>query len=157
MRYTLKMMAIVAVLGLEIAGAGCMAESDMTQATKAPVTEQTAEAAQAAETADEREAERSEEEAALAKQQLVEAQQMLIDLGYLYGAADGMYGPMTASALTRFQATNGLEQTGELNDATIQALTRVVESVGDAKALQQRLIDLKATLAAGSVVDYQYQ
>ena len=142
MRYTLKMMAIVAVLGLEIAGAGCMAESEMPQATKAPVTEQTAEAAQAAETADGREAERSEEEAALAKQQLVEAQQMLIDLGYLYGAADGMYGPMTASALTRFQAANGLEQTGELNDATIQALTRVVESVGDAKALQQRLIDL---------------
>ena len=67
----MKMMAIVAVLGLEIAGAGCMAESDMTQATKAPVTEQTAEAAQAAETADEREAERSEEEAALAKQQLL--------------------------------------------------------------------------------------
>lgn len=142
MRNTMKKMAMLAALGMAIAGAGSMAETDVPQATEAHVAEQSTGAAQAAETAVEGETDQSGEEAVLAKQQLVEAQQMLIELGYLYGAADGLYGPMTASALIRFQAANGLEQTGELNDATMQALTRVVESVGDAKALQQRLIDL---------------
>ena len=142
MRNTMKKMAMLAVLGMAIAGAGSMAETDVPQVTEAHVAEQSTGAAQVAETAVEGETDQSGEEAVLAKQQLVEAQQMLIELGYLYGAADGLYGPMTASALIRFQAANGLEQTGALNDATMQALTRVVESVGDAKALQQRLIDL---------------
>ena len=76
------------------------------------------------------------------KEQLRQAQQMLIDLGYLYGSADGIYGPMTASALKRFQSEHSLEETGALNDATMQALSEIAEQVGDARALQQRLIDL---------------
>ena len=44
-------------------------------------------------------------------EQLRRAQQMLIDLGYLTGSADGMLGPHTAEALRAFQARNGLERT----------------------------------------------
>ena len=76
------------------------------------------------------------------RERIRQAQQMLIDLGYLYGSADGFYGPMTASALKRFQNANSLEETGELNDETMQALSGIAEQVGDVKALQQRLIDL---------------
>ena len=142
MRYTLKTMAMLAALGIAVSGAGCIAEPEAPGATEAPVAEQIAGVAQDAEAADEGGAVQNGEEAALAKQRMVEAQQMLIDLGYLYGAADGIYGPMTASALTRFQEARGIEATGELDDATMQALSEAAASVGDAKALQQRLIDL---------------
>lgn len=142
MRYTLKTMAMLAALGIAVAGTGCIAEPEAPGATEAPVAEQIAGVAQDAEAADEGGAVQNGEEAALAKQRMGEAQQMLIDLGYLYGAADGIYGPMTASALTRFQEARGIEATGELDDATMQALSEAAASVGDAKALQQRLIDL---------------
>lgn len=142
MRYALKTMAMLAALGLAVSGAGSIAEPDVPRATEAPAAEQTADAAQDAEAADAGASVQSEEEAAQAKQRMAEAQQMLIDLGYLYGAADGIHGPMTASALNRFQQAQGLEATGELDDATMEALARVAASVGDAKALQQRLIDL---------------
>ncbi|MDO4867840.1 MAG: peptidoglycan-binding protein [Clostridia bacterium] len=75
-------------------------------------------------------------------EQLRHAQQMLIDLGYLVGNADGMLGPHTAEALRAFQARNGLEQTGELDGATLMALDAMAETVQSAREIQQRLIEL---------------
>ena len=49
-------------------------------------------------------------------------QQKLIELGYLDGKADGIYGKGTAGAVKAFQAAEGLEQTGEADDATQEAL-----------------------------------
>ena len=75
-------------------------------------------------------------------EQLRRAQQMLIDLGYLTGSADGMLGPHTAEALRAFQARNGLEQTGDLDGATLMALDAMAETVQSAREIQQRLIEL---------------
>ena len=131
MKYTIRSMAILAALGLAVAGGGCAAEAESPgdapiagQATVAPA------------------ADGGDETAGVSREQLVETQQMLIDLGYLYGAADGLYGPMTASALKRFQNEHGLEATGEPDEATRKALSGIVAQVGDVRALQQRLIDL---------------
>jgi len=53
-----------------------------------------------------------------------EAQQKLFDLGYVeVGTADGIAGPNTSSAITRYQEQNGLEVTGELDQATLDSLS----------------------------------
>ena len=44
---------------------------------------------------------------------IADLQQMLIDLGYLSGKADGIFGPRTQSALIEFQMANGLAATGK--------------------------------------------
>lgn len=51
-----------------------------------------------------------------------EAQQALIERGYLAGPADGVMGDETKSALRAFQQANGLEQTGHLDMETKRAL-----------------------------------
>ena len=40
-------------------------------------------------------------------------QQRLIDLGYLQGGADGIWGPRSETAMSAFQQMNGLPETGE--------------------------------------------
>jgi lipoprotein-anchoring transpeptidase ErfK/SrfK len=74
-------------------------------------------AAEAAEAAAE-----AERQAAAEQQELVDAQQRLIDLGYLVGAADGEIGQQTASALMAFQAVQGLSVDGQLGPQTAAAL-----------------------------------
>jgi peptidoglycan hydrolase-like protein with peptidoglycan-binding domain len=49
-------------------------------------------------------------------------QQRLRSLGYYFGAVDGELGGVTAAALRRFQTANGLEVSGEADDATVSAL-----------------------------------
>ena len=49
-------------------------------------------------------------------------QQRLIDLGYMTGAADGIYGEHTRKAVQLFQKMNGLESNGEVNGDTRAAL-----------------------------------
>ena len=49
-------------------------------------------------------------------------QSRLRGLGYYFGAVDGDVGVKTAAALRRFQRAQGLEETGELDDATATAL-----------------------------------
>ncbi len=70
------------------------------------------------------------------------AQELLIELRYLAGGADGILGPNTAIALKAFQLDFGLVADGTLNDVTLQALEVRAEKVDNIKALQQRLIDL---------------
>jgi hypothetical protein len=54
--------------------------------------------------------------------EIVGVQQRLSNLGYTPGKIDGINGPHTSAALGEFQADNGLEPTGELDDDTIKAL-----------------------------------
>lgn len=51
-----------------------------------------------------------------------EVQQILIDLGYLTGLADGVAGAMTKQAVEAYQTENSLDVTGEINDVTYDAL-----------------------------------
>ena len=51
-------------------------------------------------------------------EELAPTQQILIDLGYLTGRADGIMGPKTQEALCRFQEERGRTVTGELDIAT---------------------------------------
>ncbi|MEK9938398.1 MAG: peptidoglycan-binding protein, partial [Ilumatobacter sp.] len=98
-------------------------------------------------------------------------QEQLIASGRaLRGGADGLFGLVTMNALKDFQATNGLEVTGRVNDATAQALasnsadrsaaaasnpyTQLVglrpgALGGSVEALQQRLLDLGVQVRGG--------
>ena len=49
-------------------------------------------------------------------------QQRLIDLGYLVGKADGIWGPRSTTALTAFQQLNGLTENGIADRDTLAAL-----------------------------------
>lgn len=150
MRYTIKTMAVLVALGFAVTGVNGFAESGASQAAEVPTVSQSVESSPETEVSQEEEAQQAtpsddaslREEAPQTRAQMAEAQQHLIDLGYLYGAADGIYGPMTAAALKRFQGEHDLEETGELNDATVEALSGLAEKLGDIRALQQRLIDL---------------
>ena len=58
-----------------------------------------------------------------AKGEEVEAlQELLIDLGYLAGKADGVFGPATERALLNFQLSAELEATGIADAETMEAL-----------------------------------
>lgn len=75
-----------------------------------------------------REAQREAEREAEAKRQaLVAAQERLIELGYLLGAADGELGQQTASALMAFQAVQGISVDGALGPQTTAALESPTE------------------------------
>lgn len=50
------------------------------------------------------------------------AQGRLRNLGYYFGKLDGQMGPGTQAAVRRFQRAKGLEATGELDEATADAL-----------------------------------
>jgi len=98
-------------------------------------------------------------------------QEQLIASGRaLRGGADGLFGVVTMNALKDFQAANGLEVTGRVNDATAQALasnsadrsaaaasnpyTQLVglrpgALGGSVEALQQRLLDLGVQVRGG--------
>ena len=135
MGYRIRIMAMLAVLGLTVAGVGGAAESASPEDIPVPTPAASLQADTQATAGD-------GETAGLPREQLAEAQQMLIDLGYLYGTADEFYGPMTASALKRFQGEHGLEATGEPDEATLRALSGIAAQLGDVRAHQQRLFDL---------------
>ena len=56
------------------------------------------------------------------------AQEALTREGFYFGAVDGNPGAETTAALRRFQIRNGLEVTGELDDATRRALLPAPET-----------------------------
>ena len=64
-------------------------------------------------------------------------QRKLIDLGYLYGSADGEFGPKTAAAVREFNQTNGLGSDSYASSATLEALYG-----GSAKAHQEPWVPL---------------
>jgi hypothetical protein len=49
-------------------------------------------------------------------------QSQLAGQGYYRGVIDGVYGPKTRAALTRYQSNHGLQVTGSLTAATLQSL-----------------------------------
>jgi peptidoglycan hydrolase-like protein with peptidoglycan-binding domain len=49
-------------------------------------------------------------------------QQRLRALGFYRGGVDGLWGAGTQAALERFQQGRGLQATGQVNPATVQAL-----------------------------------
>ena len=49
-------------------------------------------------------------------------QSELAEQGYYRGPIDGVYGPQTRAALTRYQKSRGLQVTGSLSPATLRAL-----------------------------------
>lgn len=89
-----------------------------------------------------------------------DVQQRLIELGFLTGSADGIFGPRSVAALTAFQEFCGLEATGDQDDATLALLfgdpaalptpsptpiakgARDTDESEDIKAVQERLIEL---------------
>jgi len=49
-------------------------------------------------------------------------QKKLTELGLFQGTVDGFYGPMTANAIRAFEERNGLEPTGALTPAVVEAI-----------------------------------
>lgn len=49
-------------------------------------------------------------------------QQALADLGYYNGPLDGIIGPMSRLAIANFQADNGLEPTGIIDEYLVEYL-----------------------------------
>lgn len=76
------------------------------------------------------------------RETLRQAQQRLIALGILKGGADGAYGPKTEAALRKYQAENGLVESGHLDAATFALLTYIDPTNATAADVQQKLIDL---------------
>ncbi len=56
------------------------------------------------------------------KEQVRKTQQQLGGRGYQAGAADGIMGPQTISALRRYQSANGLTVTGKVDSDTLDSL-----------------------------------
>ena len=65
---------------------------------------------------------------------VVSLQQQLINLGFLTGGADGVYGNGTAGAVSAFQEANGLTATG-----TADAITRLVAAALAGGSLDQKI------------------
>lgn len=124
MKYGVKTICVLCALAA-CAALPAMAEADMPVVVDVAYTQEEIAAAEA-----------------LEAEKLAEAQRMLIGIGYLTGAADGVKGPMTTAALMDFQTARGLEPTGDLDDATYAALSDMSETVADAKHLQERMVEL---------------
>ena len=73
---------------------------------------------------------------------LLQAQKRLITLGYLKGVADGIYGPMTETAISSFQDSNNLSATGHLDQETFSLLNQLAANTSSTVEIQQRLIEL---------------
>ncbi|WP_162938079.1 ankyrin repeat domain-containing protein [Kiloniella sp. EL199] len=58
----------------------------------------------------------------LPEEQIKEAQELLIALGYLEGSADGKTGPKTSEAIKKFQKSSGQKQTGLVRKLLLETL-----------------------------------
>ena len=56
---------------------------------------------------------------------VLEAQRILVQLGYNVGRPDGMIGPRTVAAVREFEAKNGFAQTGQVTEALVARLAFV--------------------------------
>lgn len=73
---------------------------------------------------------------------VISAQNRLIELGFLTGNADGVWGQGSAKALKHFQRVNDLEQTGELDERTTEVLMSEEAQRDDLLAAQRKLSQL---------------
>lgn len=69
-------------------------------------------------------------------------QQRLIELGYLTGEADGSFGSASQQAVRLFQQANDLPDTGEMDEATKEALFSDSAKGDTVRMAQTRLIEL---------------
>ena len=83
-----------------------------------------------------------------------QVQELLKEVGFNPGPIDGILGPRTRGALSRYQASRGLPATGALDEATRQALLprEPLPETGDAKpeATRQALPPSEPPPAAGT-------
>lgn len=63
-------------------------------------------------------------EAPVGNKEAFEVQKKLTELGLFNGKVDGFYGPMTASAIRMFEQRNGMQPTGALSRAVVDAILR---------------------------------
>jgi len=63
--------------------------------------------------------------------EVFEVQRKLEMLRLFTGTIDGYYGPQTARAIKKFEALQGLKQTGQLTDAIVEAIRNAPLSVAD--------------------------
>lgn len=61
-------------------------------------------------------------EAPVGNREAFAVQKKLTELGLFNGKVDGFYGPMTANAIRSFEERNGLEPTGALTPAVVEAI-----------------------------------
>jgi peptidoglycan hydrolase-like protein with peptidoglycan-binding domain len=61
-------------------------------------------------------------EAPVGNREAFAVQKKLTELGLFNGTVDGFYGPMTANAIRSFEERNGLEPTGALTPAVVEAI-----------------------------------
>lgn len=73
--------------------------------------------------------------------QAFEVQKKLTELGLFNGTVDGFYGPKTASAIRAFEQRNGLEPTGALTPAVIEAILRA-DASGMVPVTQQAVVQV---------------
>jgi peptidoglycan hydrolase-like protein with peptidoglycan-binding domain len=71
--------------------------------------------------------------------QAFDVQKKLTELGLFNGKVDGFYGPMTASAIRAFEERNGLEPTGALTPAVVDAIMRA-DASGTIPVTQQAAV-----------------
>lgn len=55
---------------------------------------------------------------------VLDIQNKLKKLGYLDGTVDGIYGGLTANAVKAFQGDQGISETGEIDEGTLDALSQ---------------------------------
>jgi len=73
-----------------------------------------------------------------------DAQQQLRQLGYYSGDVDGVAGPATEQAILRYQRARGLDASGQLNTATVNALRDGARTARSAAAKPIELTDATA-------------
>jgi len=84
-------------------------------------------------------------------------QQTLINLGYLKGTADGVFGNLTYKALKEFQKDNALYADGVAGDKTIAALLGANGSTSAPSVTDSPSINMGTTIAVtGRSVKYEY-
>lgn len=84
-----------------------------------------------------------------------ELQNLLIELGYLNGTADGIYSSATAAAVKNFQSLNGLTVDGLCGSSTLNALKRN-KPIQDVKSNYAEIGSIiKAGMEGPGVVDVQ--
>ena len=80
---------------------------------------------------------------------------MLSTLGFSVGRIDGIWGPLTASALADFQLNMGLGGDGVCGGQTLQTLQRLVRPLGDASVVAHITERQRLESAGGQLVGHR--